>query len=283
MPTTAALTAASTTPPGHPTTWHIGETALTSRFLLGTAGYPSPQVLQEAIRASGTQVLTLGINRTLGVPGGPGDNGFMAIIRQAAVEQGAHLLPNTAGCRSAREAITLAHMARELLDTHWIKLEVVGDEQTLQPDPVELIDAARQLVRDGFEVLPYCTDDLVTGLRLVDAGCRVLMPWAAPIGSGLGLLNPWALRTLRARLPQITLIVDAGLGAPSHAAAAMELGMDAVLLNSAVSQSGHPVRMAQAFRHAVQAGRAGHEAGLMATSDMAVATTPVGGQPFVLL
>ncbi len=263
------------------TPWRIGHTALQSRFLLGTAQYPSPKVLQEAIEASGAQVLTLGLKRTLGVPGG-GDNGFVDIIRRAAREHGAHLLPNTAGCRSAREAIALAHMARELLDTTWIKLEVVGDEQTLQPDPVELIEAARQLVHDGFEVLPYCTDDLVSCLRLVDAGCKVLMPWGAPIGSGMGLLNPWALRTLRARLPDTTLVVDAGLGAPSHATAAMELGMDAVLLNSAVSQSGDPVRMARAFRHAIEGGRAGFEAGLMAISDVAVATTPVGGQPFVL-
>ncbi len=261
--------------------WSIGSTPLHSRFLLGTAGYPSPEVLRQAIVASGAQVLTLGLRRTLGTTGQ--DNGFVQMIRETARAQDAHLLPNTAGCRSAREAITLAHMARELLDTHWIKLEVVGDEQTLQPDPVELVAAARQLVSDGFEVLPYCTDDLVSAQRLVDAGCRILMPWAAPIGSGLGLLNPWALRTLRARLPQITLIVDAGLGAPSHAAAAMELGMDAVLLNSAVSQSREPVRMAAAFRDAVRGGRAGHLAGLMATSDVAVATTPVGGQPFVLL
>lgn len=263
-------------------TWRIGDTELHSRFLLGTAGYPSPEVLQRAIEASGSQVLTLGLKRTLAVPGG-GDNGFVQIIRDTARQYGGHLLPNTAGCRSAREAITLAHMARELLDTHWIKLEVVGDEQTLQPDPFELVDAARQLVRDGFEVLPYCTDDLVSAQRLVDAGCRILMPWAAPIGSGLGLLNPWALRTLRARLPGLTLIVDAGLGAPSHAAAAMELGMDAVLLNSAVSQSGDPVGMARAFRHAVEGGRLGHRSGLMATSDVAIATTPVSGQPFVLL
>jgi thiazole synthase len=263
-------------------TWRIGNTTLHSRFLLGTAGYPSPQVLREAIEASGSQVVTLGLKRTLAVPGG-GDNGFVQIIRDTATAQGAHLLPNTAGCRSAREAITLAHMARELLGTHWIKLEVVGDEQTLQPDPFELVEAAQQLVKDGFEVLPYCTDDLVSAQRLVDAGCRILMPWAAPIGSGLGLLNPWALRTLRARLPGITLIVDAGLGAPSHATAAMELGMDAVLLNSAVSQSRQPVRMASAFAHAVQAGRQGFVAGLMPTSDVAVATTPVGGQPFVLM
>jgi len=269
-------------PPRSLSSWRIGDTTLTSRFLLGTAGYPSPQVLREAIVASGSQVLTLGLKRTLAVPGAS-DNGFVEIIRETAYKQGAHLLPNTAGCRSAREAITLAHMARELLGTHWVKLEVVGDEQTLQPDPFELVDAARQLVKDGFEVLPYCTDDLVTCQRLVDAGCQVLMPWGAPIGSGLGLLNPWALRTLRARLPGTTLIVDAGLGAPSHATAAMELGMDAVLLNSAVSQSGDPVRMATAFRHAVDAGRTGFEAGLMPTSDVAVATTPVGGQPFVLL
>lgn len=262
-------------------TWRIGATELSSRFLLGTAGYPSPAILRAAIAASGTQVLTLGLKRTLGASGGQ-DNGFVQIIRSAATEHGAHLLPNTAGCRSAREAITLAQMARELLGTHWIKLEVVGDEQTLQPDPLELVQAAQQLVREGFEVLPYCTDDLVTCRRLVDAGCRVLMPWGAPIGSGLGLLNPWALRTLRARLPEITLIVDAGLGAPSHAAAAMELGMDAVLLNSAVAQSGDPVRMASAFRDAVQGARLGYLAGLMPKTDVAVATTPVSGQPFVL-
>lgn len=270
--------------PKHPAladTWRIGETELTSRFLLGTAGHPSPELLRAAIEASGSQVLTLGLKRTLGTTGQ--DNGFVQIIREAASAQGAHLLPNTAGCRSAHEAITLAHMARELLGTHWLKLEVVGDEQTLQPDPFELLEAARQLVQDGFEVLPYCTDDLVSAQRLVDAGCRILMPWAAPIGSGLGLLNPWALRTLRARLPGITLIVDAGLGAPSHAAAAMELGFDAVLLNSAVSQARDPVGMARAFRDAVQGGRQGWLAGLMPTSDVAIATTPVGGQPFVLL
>jgi len=264
-------------------TWRIGDTVLHSRFLLGTAQYPSPQQLQLAIGASGSQVLTLGLKRTLAVPGGGGDNGFVQIIRDTAQARGAHLLPNTAGCRSAHEAVMLAHMARELLGTHWIKLEVVGDEHTLQPDPFELVEAARQLVKDGFEVLPYCTDDLVSAQRLVDAGCRILMPWAAPIGSGLGLLNPWALRTLRARLPGITLIVDAGLGAPSHATAAMELGIDAVLLNSAVSQSLDPVRMAHAFKQAVDAGRSGFLAGLMATSDVAVATTPVSGQPFVLL
>ncbi len=254
----------------------LADVRLQSRFLLGTAGYPSPQVLREAIVASGAQVVTLGLRRQLA--GSGGDNGFVEIIKAS----GARLLPNTAGCRSAREAVTLAHMARELLDTHWIKLEVVGDEHTLQPDPWELTEAAAQLVKDGFEVFPYCTDDLVSAQRLVDAGCRILMPWGAPIGSGQGLLNPWALRTLRARLPQITLIVDAGIGVPSHATQAMELGFDAVLLNSAVAHAADPVGMATAFRLAIEAGRLGHLSGLLAAQDMAVASTPVAGRPFEL-
>lgn len=252
----------------------LADRPLKSRFLLGTAGYPSPAVLRDAIAASGSEVVTLGLKRQFA--GGQGDNGFIEMVRAS----GAHLLPNTAGCRSAREAVTLAHMARELLATHWVKLEVVGDEHTLQPDPFELVDAAAQLVKDGFEVFPYCTDDLVTCQRLLDAGCRILMPWGAPIGSGQGLINPWALRTLRARLPGVTLVVDAGIGAPSHAALAMELGFDAVLLNSAVAQSGDPVRMAAAFASAIAGGRLGYEAGLIAAQDMAVASTPVGGRPF---
>lgn len=252
---------------------------LTSRFLLGTAGYPSPQVLAQSIAASGTQIVTVGLKRTLAAGG---DNGFIEIIRTALRERGARLLPNTAGCRTAREAITLAHMARELYGTTWIKLEVVGDEHTLQPDPWGTVEAATQLINDGFAVFPYCTDDLVTCQRLLDAGCEVLMPWGAPIGSGQGLLNPFALRTLRARLPNVPLVVDAGIGAPSHAAAAMELGFDAVLLNSAVSQAVDPVRMARAFGLAIEAGRAAFEAGVMAPQAMAVASTPVSGHPFLI-
>ena len=254
----------------------IGEIELASRFFLGTAGYPSPQVLQEAIAASGTEVVTVGLKRQLAAAGAPGD--FYGLIRST----GARLLPNTAGCKTAKEAITLAHMARELFDTRWIKLEVVGDEYTLQPDPFELVEATRTLVRDGFEVFPYCTDDLVSCQRLLDAGCRILMPWGAPIGSGQGLLNPTALRTLRARLPDAVLVVDAGIGSPKDAIQAMELGYDAVLVNSAVSQAHDPVKMAHAFRLAVEAGRLGHEAGIMARQDMAVPSTPVTGQPFVL-
>ena len=159
---------------------------------------------------------------------------------------------------------------------------MVGDEHTLQPDPFELLAAATQLVRDGFTVFPYCTDDLVACRRLLDAGCPLLMPWGAPIGSGQGLLNPLALRTLRERLPDVPLIVDAGIGAPSHAAQAMELGFDAVLLNSAVAQARDPVRMARAFRLAIEAGRGAWRAGVMAAQDLAVASTPVGGEPVLL-
>ena len=259
--------------------WAVGDVTLTSRFLLGTAGYPSPKVLGESIAASGAQIVTVGLKRQLAAAG---DNGFIEMIRAAMNQHGARLLPNTAGCTTAREAIQLAHMARELYDTPWLKLEVVGDEYTLQPDPLELVEAARQLVKDGFTVFPYCTDDLVTAKRLLDAGCPLLMPWGAPIGSGQGLLNPFALRTLRERLPDVVLIVDAGIGAPSHAAQAMEMGFDAVLLNSAVSQSSNPPRMAAAFGQAIEAGRAAFRVGVMARQDFAVATTPVTGNPFLI-
>lgn len=255
--------------------FNVYGTTFDSRLLLGSAGYPSPRVLTESIAASGTQVVTVGLRRTLAAAG---DNGFV----DAILKQGVRLLPNTAGCRTAREAITLAHMARELYGTPWLKLEVVGDEHTLQPDPWGTVEAAAQLIKDGFAVFPYCTDDLVTCQRLLDVGCEVLMPWGAPIGSGQGLINPFALRTLRARLPKVPLIVDAGIGAPSHAAHAMELGFDAVLLNSAVSQAVDPVRMARSFGLAIDAGRTAFEAGVMAPQDMAVASTPVSGHPFLV-
>ncbi|WP_374562504.1 thiazole synthase [Ideonella sp.] len=264
------MTSSSTTP------WSLYGTNLASRFLIGSAGYPSPQVLRDAIAAAGAQVVTVGLKRSLAA--GAGDNGFVEIVRAS----GAHLLPNTAGCRTAREAVVLAQMARELFGTRWVKLEVIGDEHTLQPEPWELLDAATQLVREGFQVFPYCTDDLVACRRLLDAGCEVLMPWGAPIGSGQGLLNPYALRTLRERLPGVPLIVDAGIGAPHHAARAMELGFDGVLLNSAVAQARDPVRMAAAFGHAITAGRLGYEAGVMAPQDMAVPSTPVADGPLLI-
>ena len=259
--------------------FHIADIDLDSRFFLGTAGYPSPKVLQDAIASSGSQVVTVGLKRQLAQQNRSDTSpDFYQLIQQS----GARLLPNTAGCRSAKEAITLSHMAREMFGTHWIKLEVVGDEYTLQPDPFELLEAAQVLARDGFEVFPYCTDDLVTCQRLLDVGCRILMPWGAPIGSGQGLTNPRALRTLRARLPDVTLIVDAGIGSPRDAVQAMELGFDAVLLNSAVAHAHDPVSMARAFKLGIEAGRMAYLAGIMAEQDMAVASTPVTGRPFIL-
>jgi thiazole synthase len=253
----------------------IADVELESRLFLGTARYPSPVVLQQAIAASGAQVVTVGLKRQLAAGGTPND---LKLIR----DSGTRVLPNTAGCYTAREAVNIAKMARELYETKWIKLEVLGDEYTLQPDPFETLVAARELVRDGFEVFPYCTDDLVLCQRLLDAGCRILMPWGAPIGSGQGIINPTALRTLRARLPGVPLVVDAGIGSPKDAVQAMELGFDAVLLNTAVAQADDPVGMARAFKLAVEAGRLGWESGIMAKQDMAVPSTPVTGRPFLL-
>jgi len=190
------------------------------------------------------------------------------------------LLPNTAGCHQATEAITMAEMARELFQTHWIKLEIIGDHHTLQPDSFELIKAAKVLIKNGFEIFPYCTDDLVLCQRLVDCGCRILMPWVAPIGSGKGILNPFALETLRHRLPDTTLIVDAGIGKPSQAVRVMEMGIDGVLLNTAVSAAIHPVKMAAAFRDAIIAGRAAYEAGLMSERNVAHPSTALLDTPF---
>jgi thiazole synthase len=190
------------------------------------------------------------------------------------------VLPNTAGCKSVREAVTTAKLARELFNTSWIKLEVIADDETLQPDVVGLVEAANILIKDGFEVFPYCTEDLSVATKLVEAGCKVVMPWASPIGSARGIVNRDSLKLLRARLPDITLVVDAGIGAPSHAAQALELGFDAVLLNTAVAKAEHPVAMANAFRLAIEAGRTGCLAGLMDARDFASPSTPVVGTPF---
>lgn len=245
-----------------------------SRLLIGTALYPSPAIMQQAIRASGAQVVTVSLRRE--AAGGKSGNSFWSLIRELDVA----VLPNTAGCRSVREAVTTAQMARELFGTSWVKLEVIADDETLQPDVVGLVEATNILVKDGFEVFPYTTEDLGVAQRLVDAGCRVVMPWAAPIGSARGLINRDALKLMRARLPDITLVVDAGLGAPSHAADAMELGYDAVLLNTAVAKAADPVNMANAFRLGVDSGRIAYEAGLMGPRDFASPSTPVIGTPF---
>ena len=247
---------------------------LDSRLLLGTARYPSPAILAQAIHAAKTQIVTVSLRREAG--GSRGGESFWTLIR----ESGARVLPNTAGCRTVKEAVTTAQMAREVFGTDWIKLEVIGDEDTLQPDVFGLVEAARVLVGDGFCVFPYMTEDLVVAEKLLDAGCRVLMPWAAPIGSGRGINNIFGLRSLRAHFPQTPLVVDAGLGAPSHAAAVMELGYDAVLLNTAVSRAGDPVAMARAFALGVEAGRAAFLAKPMTPRDFARPSTPVIGRAF---
>ncbi len=246
---------------------------LASRLLLGTSQYPSPAILAEAVRAAGVGVVTVSLRRESGRLREGQD--FWSLIR----ELGVRVLPNTAGCHSVKEAVTTAHMAREIFATNWIKLEVIGEADTLQPDVFGLTEAARILSDDGFAVFPYTTEDLVVAERLIEAGCRVLMPWGAPIGSGKGLNNPFGLRALRAQFPDVPLVVDAGLGLPSHAAGVMELGYDAVLLNTAVAKAGDPVAMARAFAGAVEAGRAAWLAGPMEPRDMAAPSTPVLGKP----
>jgi thiazole synthase len=246
-----------------------------SPLLLGTAQYPSPAVLAAAFRESGAGVATVSLRRE--GSGSRAGEDFWAIVR----ELGVRVLPNTAGCHSAREAVTTARMAREVFGTAWVKLEVIGHTDTLQPDPFALVEAARELVADGFEVFPYTTEDLVLADRLLSAGCQVLMPWAAPIGTGLGMVNPYGLRALRARFPGVPMVVDAGLGLPSHAAAAMEMGYDAVLLNTAVAKAGDPVAMARAFALAAEAGRLAAGADPMPARDMAAASTPEIGRAFL--
>ena len=254
--------------------WQLADKSLTSRVLIGSALYPSPQIMLDAIRASGAEVVTVSVRRQN--PAQKAGQDFWSLLSSLDL----HILPNTAGCHSVKEAVTTAQMTREIFNTHWIKLEVIGDEYNLQPDPFALVEAARELIHQGFEVFPYCTDDLVVCEKLVEAGCRIIMPWGAPIGTGRGLMNPYALKTLRERLPGITLVVDAGLGVPSHAAQAMELGYDAVLLNTAIANANDPVKMAQGFKHGVEAGRLAHEAGMMVQRDIASPSTPVVGTPF---
>ncbi len=254
--------------------WEIGGKKLKSRILIGSALYPSPAIMKEAIVASGAEVVTLSLRRQSA--GDDAGERFFEIIASLGV----HLLPNTAGCHSAKEAITTAQMAREMFGTNWIKLEVIGDTYTLQPDPFATLEAARELIAQGFEVFPYMSDDLVLASRLVESGVKILMPWGSPIGSGMGLINPYNLKTLRERFRDIALIVDAGLGKPSHAVEAMEMGYDGVLLNSAVALAHDPVKMAQAFSHGVTAGRLGYEAGMMPKRSLASPSTPTIGTPF---
>lgn len=252
----------------------VYDTDLRSRLFLGTSLYPSPRIMLDAIKASDCEVVTVSLRRESSAH--KSGEAFWNLIKSANVR----VLPNTAGCRGVKEALNTAYMARELFNTPWIKLEVIGDEDTLQPDVFGLVEAARILIDDGFEVFPYTTDDLIVADRLLNAGCQVLMPWGAPIGSGRGLNNRFALKSMRARFPGVPLIVDAGMGLPSHATDAMELGYDAILLNTAVAKAGDPVLMASAFALAVESGRTAWKAQPMLPRDMAAPSTPVLGTPF---
>jgi thiazole synthase len=249
-----------------------GET-VSSRMMLGTALYPSPAVLSQSVKASEAGIVTVSLRREQ-ARGRTGEH-FLGLVR----DLGVRVLPNTAGCHTAKEAITTAEMARELFGTDWIKLEVIANDDTLQPEVFGLVEAAAVLAADGFKVFPYTTEDLSVCERLLRAGCQVLMPWGAPIGSGRGLNNAYGLRLLRAFVPNVPLVVDAGLGAPSHAAAAMEMGYDACLLNTAVAKAADPQRMATAFAGAIDAGRSAYLAGLMAQRDMAEPSSPTVGLP----
>ncbi|PCJ30147.1 MAG: thiazole synthase [Gammaproteobacteria bacterium] len=251
-------------------------TELSNGLMLGTAQYPSPAILADAFKRSAASVATVSLRRESGQDKAGQD--FWKLIQQLGVK----ILPNTAGCHTVKEAITTAHMAREVFGTKWIKLEVIGEEDLLHPNVFGLVEAAKILTEDGFQVFPYCTEDLVVADKLLNAGCEVLMPWGAPIGSGQGLNNIFGLRAMRAHFPDIPLVIDAGLGLPSHATQAMELGFDAILLNTAVAKAGDPAMMAEAFAIALQAGKLATQADPMEKRDMAAPSTPVIGKAFLL-
>jgi thiazole synthase len=249
----------------------IGPHELRSRVLLGTSRYPNPQTMLDAIEASGAEMVTVSVRRVNLTEEG-GEN-LLGMLRDRDLV----ILPNTAGCYTAKEAVLTAQLAREALDTDLIKLEVIGDDETLYPDVEQSLRAARELVDDGFRVLAYTNDDPITCRKLADLGCAAVMPLASPIGSGMGLVNPYTLRIIREMLPDVPLIVDAGIGTASDAAHAMELGYDGVLLNTAVAQAQHPVEMARAMRLAVEAGRLAFGAGRMPRRLYAQASSPAEG------
>ncbi|MFG2733456.1 thiazole synthase [Streptomyces harbinensis] len=246
----------------------LGPLTLRSRLIMGTGGAPSPEVLERALAASGTELTTVAMRRVdAGVRGS-----VLGILRNLGIAP----LPNTAGCFTAGEAVLTARLAREALETPLVKLEVIADERTLLPDPVATLDAAETLVDDGFTVLPYTNDDPVLARRLEEAGCAAVMPLGSPIGSGLGIRNPhnFALITERAGVP---VILDAGAGTASDAALAMELGCAGVMLASAVTRAERPVAMARAMRHAVVAGRLAYGAGRIPRRHFALASSPLAG------
>jgi thiazole synthase len=250
-------------------TLRIAGIELGSRLFLGTGGLPRLDLIDPVLDAADPALVTVSIRRT----SGQGEGGLLDILAR----RGVRVLPNTAGCLSAREAVHTAELAREALGTDWVKLEVIGDERSLMPDAVELLDAAETLVREGFTVLPYTTDDPVLARRLADVGCAAVMPLGAPIGSGLGVLNPHAIEALRAAVA-VPVVLDAGIGTASDAALAMELGCDAVLAATAITRADDPVAMARAIRLGVDAGYAARCAGRIPRRATARASSPVAGR-----
>lgn len=247
----------------------IAGVKLASRLIMGTGGAPSLQVVDETLRASGAAMCTVAMRRV--------DAGTSGSILEIIDRAGVRVLPNTAGCRTAREAVQTAQLAREALETDWVKLEVIGDETSLLPDAVELLDAAETLVRQGFTVFPYTTADPVLARRLADAGCAAVMPLGSPIGTGRGIDDPRAIEAVRAAV-DVPVVLDAGIGTASDAALAMELGCDAVLAATAITRAAHPARMAAALRAAVEAGELARHAGRIPRLTTARASSPMAGR-----
>jgi thiazole synthase len=247
----------------------LGGKEFSSRLIIGTGKYRSHEEMKAAHTASGAEMVTVAVNR---VPLDRKTESFLDHLNPAM-----QILPNTAGCYDADHAIRTARLAREALDTEWIKLEVIGDPVTLLPDNEQTLEAAKVLIGEGFIVLPYFTDDLIMAKKLLDAGCPAVMPLAAPIGSGMGVQNPSNLRIMREQLPDAKIIVDAGVGVPSDAAIAMELGADAILMNTAIAEAGDAAQMATAMKLAVQAGRLGYLSGRMPKRLYASASSPIAG------
>ena len=250
-------------------TFTLGDSKFSSRLIIGTGKYRSYDEMKAAHAASGAEMVTVAVNRV------PLDGKTESFLDH--LDPKMKILPNTAGCYDADHAIRTARLAREALETDWIKLEVIGDQVTLLPDNEQTLAAARVLVSEGFIVLPYFTDDLIMAKKLLDAGCPAVMPLAAPIGSGMGVQNPANLRIMREQWPDATIIVDAGVGVPSDAAIAMELGADAILMNTAIAESRDPAQMAEAMKLAVQAGRMAYLSGRMPKRLYASASSPIDG------
>lgn len=248
----------------------LGKYTFSSRLLVGSARYPNTQLMLDALLASGTELVTVSIRR-IDVSAAKNEGGILELLLDKFT-----ILPNTAGCYTAKDAILTAKLSREALETNLIKLEVIGDDKTLLPDSEELLKAARELVADGFDVMPYCNDDPILCMKLADAGCIAVMPLGSPIGSGAGIRNPYNIQIIRERV-DIPVIIDAGIGTASEAAFAMELGCDGVLLNSAISGANDPVRMAKAFKNGVQAGRDAFLAGRIPKQFHANASSPSEG------